>query len=69
MFTAIVLACAMGATAPTDMCIEAWDERGPYATKQECHARVKEMAQALALTIPVPMQFYFKCDKVKGVSL
>ena len=68
MFTAMVLACAMGTASP-ETCIEAWDELGPYATKQECYARVKEMAQALALTIPVPMQFYFKCDKVKGVTL
>jgi hypothetical protein len=68
VFTAMVLACAMGTASP-ETCIEALDELGPYATKQECYARVKEMAQTLALTIPVPMQFYFKCDKVKGVTL
>jgi len=68
MFTAMVLACAMGAVTP-NTCIEATDNLGPYNTRKECLARVEEMVQALAYTIPTPMEFRFKCETTKGVSL
>lgn len=70
MFTAMVLACALGAT-DASMCIEATDERGPYETREECMMRVHQMVSALAATMPVPMQYSFKCEEQapKGISL
>ena len=68
MFQAMVLACAMGAVTP-DTCIEATDNLGPYKTREQCMERVEEMVQVLAYTIPTPMEFRFKCETVKGVSL
>ena len=65
MFSAIVLACAIGTTDP-GACLEATDERGPYETYDQCYARVQEMVNALDATMPVPMQFRFKCDNDKG---
>ena len=70
MFTAMVLACAIGSVDATT-CIEATDERGPYETREECMVRVHQMVSALAATMPVPMQYSFKCDKPapKGINL
>ena len=65
MFSAIVLACAIGNVSP-GTCIEATDERGPYETREECVMRVHQMVSALAATMPVPMQYHFKCDNPKG---
>ena len=65
MFTAIVLACAMGSTDP-DACFEAHDTYGPYATYDECYTRVQEMVNQIDASFPVPMQFKFKCDNDKG---
>ena len=67
MFTAMVLACAIGNVSP-DTCIEATDTYGPYDTHKECYARVQEMVQALAYTMPVPMQYSFKCSTPKGMT-
>ena len=67
MFTAMVLACAIGNVSP-DTCIEATDERGPYGTHQECYARVQEMVTALAYTMPVPMQYSYKCLEPEGAA-
>lgn len=68
MFTAIVLACAIGNASP-DTCIEATDEYGPYKTREECVMRVHQMVTALQMTMPVPMDFRFKCETPEGVSL
>ena len=65
MFTAIVLACAMGTTDPS-ACVEATDERGPYETYDQCYTRVQEMVNALDATLPVPMQYSFKCANEQG---
>jgi len=67
MFTAMVLACAIGNVSP-DTCIEATDERGPYETHKECYARVQEMVTALAYTMPVPMQYSYKCNAPEGTA-
>ena len=67
MFTAMVLACAIGNVSPAT-CIEATDERGPYVTHDECYARVQEMVTALAYTMPVPMQYSFKCNTSEGTA-
>ena len=67
MFTAMVLACAIG-NVSTATCIEATDERGPYGTHDECYARVQEMVAALAYTMPVPMQYSFKCNTSEGTA-
>ena len=66
MFKAMVMACAIGSTEP-GTCIEATDERGPYETHKQCYARVQEMVEALIYTMPVPMQYHFKCDNEKGL--
>ena len=66
MFKAMVMACAIGSTDP-GACIEATDEWGPYETRKECYARVQEMVEALMHTMPVPMQFHFKCSDPKGI--
>tara|TARA_R100000005_G_C4904043_1_gene144851 strand:+ start:147 stop:353 length:207 start_codon:yes stop_codon:yes gene_type:complete len=68
MFTAMVLACAIGSASP-DTCIEATDEYGPYKTREECVMRVHQMVTALQMTMPVPMDFRFKCETPEGVSL
>lgn len=70
MFEAMVLACAIGVTDP-DACLEATDTRGPYETREECFARAQEMIAGLVYTIPVPLNFHFKCEepKAKGISL
>ena len=68
MFTAVVLACAIGSVSP-DTCIEATDEYGPYKTREECVMRVHQMVTALQMTMPVPMDFRFKCETPEGVSL
>ena len=70
MFTAMVLACAIGST-DIGQCIEATDEWGPYDTREECMMRVHQMVSALAATMPVPMQYSFKCEepKPKGITL
>ena len=65
MFTAMVLACAIGSVDATT-CIEAIDEKGPYETRKECYVRVQEMVEVLMATMPVPMQYSFKCDEGKG---
>ena len=67
MFTAMVLACAIGNVSP-DTCIEATDERGPYETHKECYARVQEMVTTLAYTMPVPMQYSYKCNALEGMT-
>ena len=69
MFTAMVLACAIGAT-DASMCIEATDERGPYETREECVMRVHQMVAALQMTMPVPT-YSFKCEEPtpKGIKL
>jgi len=66
----MVLACAMGTFSP-DTCVQANDKEGPYATREECKARIEEMIAGLAVTIPVPMNFHYKCEqsKPKGVKL
>ncbi len=68
MFTAMVLACAIGST-DASTCIEATDEYGPYKTRKECVMRVHQMVTALQMTMPVPMDFRFKCETPEGVSL
>ena len=65
MFTAIVLACAIG-TTDVDACIEATDTFGPYNTYDECYARVQQMVNGLNSTLPVPMRYSFKCANEKG---
>jgi len=65
MFSAIVLACAIGTTDP-GACLEATDTYGPYKTYDECYARVEQMVGALNATMPVPMQYSFKCENPKG---
>ena len=65
MFTAIVLACAIGST-DASTCIEATDERGPYETQEECVMRVHQMVTALQMTMPVPKQYSYKCSSDKG---
>ena len=64
MFTAMVLACAIG-SVDASTCIEATDERGPYKTEAECVMRVHQMVTALQMTLPVPMQFHYKCTEPK----
>jgi len=66
----MVLACAMGTFSP-DTCVQANDKEGPYATREECKARIEEMIAGLAVTITVPMNFHYKCEqsKPKGVKL
>tara|TARA_R100000030_G_scaffold34874_1_gene26043 strand:- start:608 stop:820 length:213 start_codon:yes stop_codon:yes gene_type:complete len=64
MFTAMVLACAIGST-DASKCIEATDEWGPYKTEAECKMRVHQMVTALQMTLPVPMQFHYKCEEPK----
>ena len=70
MFTAMVLACAIG-SVDASTCIEATDERGPYQTREECHSRVQEMVTGIAYMIPVPLNFHFKCEipETKGIKL
>ena len=70
MFTAMVLACAIG-SVDASTCIEATDERGPYKTEAECKMRVHQMVTALQMTLPVPMQFHYKCTEPKpeGITL
>tara|TARA_Y100000114_G_scaffold57180_1_gene52354 strand:+ start:364 stop:576 length:213 start_codon:yes stop_codon:yes gene_type:complete len=70
MFTAMVLACAMG-TFSSDTCVQANDLEGPYGTREECKARIEEMIAGIAATIPAPMNFHYKCEqsKPKGVKL
>ena len=65
MFKALVLACAIGSVSP-GTCIEATDERGPYETREECVMRVHQMVSALAATMPVPMQYSYKCEEPNG---
>ena len=62
MFTAMVLACAIGMT---NTCVEATDELGPYETREQCVMRVHQMVTALQMTLPVPMQFHYKCTEPK----
>jgi hypothetical protein len=68
MFTAMVLACAIGSMDP-GTCIEATDEKGPYETRKECYSRVQEMVEVLMYTMPMPMQYSFKCDEEKGQDI
>jgi len=70
MFEAIVLFCAVGITDP-NQCVTAEDTRGPYETKEECYTRVQEMVAGIAYTIPVPLNFHFKCEEpeLKGIRL
>ena len=65
MFKALVLACAIGSVSP-GTCIEATDERGPYETREECVMRVHQMVTALQMTMPVPMQYSYKCEEPNG---
>ena len=67
MFTAMVLACAIG-SVDASTCIEATDERGPYKTEAECQRRVHQMVAALQMTMPVPMQYSYKCSSDKGTA-
>ena len=67
MFTAMVLACAIG-SVDASTCIEATDERGPYNTEAECKMRVHQMVTALQMTLPVPMQYSYKCSRDKGTA-
>ena len=70
MFTAMVLACAVGMT---DVCIEATDEWGPYESEELCLMRVHQMVATMNATLPTPHEFRYKCVehsiKQKGVSL
>lgn len=70
MFTAMILACAMG-SVDSSTCVEAIDTRGPYDTQEECMMRVHEMVSVLASTMPVPMHYSYKCVKPtpEGISL
>ena len=68
MFTAMVLACAIGNVTP-ETCIEARDTYGPYKTEEECVERVHEMIKSMALTVPMPMQYTYKCENSKGIAL
>ena len=58
MFTAMVLACAIGMT---NACVEATDELGPYETREQCVMRVHQMVTAMRLTFPTPHTFQYKC--------
>ena len=70
MFEAMVLACAMGTFSP-DTCVQANDLEGPYATQEECKTRIEEMIAGIVVTIPVPLNFHYKCEQnnPKGVKL
>ena len=70
MFEAIVVFCALGVTDPSE-CVTAEDTRGPYETREECMMRVHQMVSTLAMTMPVPMQYSFKCEEPapKGIKL
>ena len=67
MFTAIVLACAIG-SIDSSTCIEATDDRGPYETREECLTRVDEMVGALNYMLPVPMQYKYKCQEPEEIG-
>lgn len=64
MFTAMVLACVIG---QANVCIEATDTLGPYKTQQECILRAHNMIAALSVTLPLPHQYLYKCDKQESV--
>jgi hypothetical protein len=70
MFTAMVLACAIGMT---NTCVEATDELGPYETKEQCVMRVHQMIATMQATFPVPHSYRYKCVEQsitkKGISL
>lgn len=70
MFTAKVLACAIGMAG---VCVEATDELGPYETKGQCMDRVHEMVGVLNATLPVPHEYSFKCEEYsitkEGINL
>ena len=70
MFEAIVVFCALGVTDPSEW-VTAEDTRGPYETREECVMRVHQMISALAMTMPVPMHYSYKCEepKLKGMKL
>ena len=70
MFKAMVLACAMGTFSP-ETCVQANDLEGPYKTREECKTRIEEMIAGIAITIPAPMNFHYKCEEQnpEGVKL
>ena len=48
--------------------MEFTDNRGPYATLDECKARVEEMVNDIMPTLPpVPVSLYYKCKRMQSV--
>ena len=70
MFTAMVLACAIG-SVDASTCIEATDERGPYKTEAECKMRVHQMVTTMQMAFPQPHTYRYKCKEAeaKGINL
>ena len=69
MFTAMVWHVLLVAKMPARV-LRPLTSRGPYETREECVMRVHQMVTALQMTMPVPMDFRFKCkDTKEGVSL
>ena len=67
MLTAMVLVCSL---VTENDCMLFTDSRGPYATEEQCLARVEEMITDITPTLPpVPAQFRYKCEQViKGTA-
>ena len=68
MFTAMVLACAIGMT---NTCVEATDELGPYETREQCVMRVHQMVTTMQMAFPQPHTYRYKCKEpeAKGINL
>ena len=65
MLKAVVLVCSM--ITPND-CAEFEDTLSLYHDKAACMSRIEEMIEGIMPTLPpVPVQFYFKCEKVDSI--
>ena len=64
MFTTFVKVCSLIVAVE---CTEFKDDRGPYATKEECEARAYEIAKDLMTVFKTPVEFSYKCNsEMKG---
>jgi hypothetical protein len=63
VFEAFVLICLLGQPTTGANCEELVDTRGPYATHDECLARIYEIQQELPAYKPYMEARAYRCDE------
>ena len=64
MFKALVMVCSL--SDPTN-CTVFSDTIKLRESEELCRARIEEMVEVIEMTMPVPVEYKFKCQREKSI--